>query len=780
MARQRVRRIARFAVTAALVGGALQSAASTAEARSGRAWEVSPLGSGYEVTLRLDHPLPGRDAVPELAADGKSIGPATESADGRTLTVITTDSRVARASSVRLAWNGRVEGKAPTRSSGRQAPTPLAAATSTPDPTGKGPYGVQRADYNFGDSALTLPGLDNKAVEERAAVWVPAGAPGRRPVVVLLHGRHDSCFEPGTGNSTDDVWPCPSGRQAIASYLGFNASAQDLASDGYVVVSISANGVNALDNVESEDRGALARGQLILDHLDLLAAADAGTAPGMSALLKGRLDLSSVGLMGHSRGGEGTAKAVALNAARPHPYGIKGLLMLAPVDYARETVPGIPMATVIGYCDGDVSDLRGQHYYDDARYADPTDHAMRASILVMGANHNFFNTEWTPGLTAAPAFDDWDAEVDATDPTCGSAQPTNIRLTADQQNQVGTAYITGFFRTVMGGESKFLPMFDNAGSDSVSVGAATVFQQSQSPVRLDVAPLQAQSADVTVPSGAEYCAGMDDLSPQSGLPSCTLSPDTARFPAFTPQLFTRNVTSAPMLHLTRPGTVTVNLKSHDVSAYDALTVRAAPDDMNVASSVSATLVDGAGKRQSVTLPALSAFPGSGTVLPKTWQRTLRQPLAALSGVNTHDIRQVVLSTSGGGVLLSDLAFRTAAVGGGEPSKLPQASLSGTTVKEGNGPGQASVVLHLSKASTVPVTVEVQTIGDTGTQIAGAAQRIVITPGQTSVPVRIPLVGDTVREPTPDTTYPIVVSAVTNAVVSQAFAHVVVRDDDPVS
>ncbi len=639
-------------------------------------------------------------------------------------------------------------------------------AAAAPVPTS---YTVQRADYDLGATALTLPSLNNKAVEEQAAVWVPVNAPGRRPVVVLLHGRHDTCFQPGTQNSSDTMWPCEAGWSEIPSYLGFNQSAQQLAADGYVVVSISANGVGAFDNSDSEDAGALARGQLVLRHLDLLAAADAGTAAGVSPLLKDRLDLTNVGLMGHSRGGEGIAKADLLNAARPHPYGIKSVLLIAPVDYSRQTLPDVPLAVVLPYCDGDVSDLRGQHFYDDTRYADPSDHVLRSSVLIMGANHNFFNTQWTPGLSAGPAFDDWDSEVDPQDPTCGSAQPTSIRLTAAQQSNVGSAYIEGFFRLTLGGETSFLPMFDNADNPVVTVGPATVVQESQSAHRLDLAPLTAASSTVVIPSVATYCASMDNLSPQSGLPSCTESPNNAQFPSFTPQRYSANVTAAPMLHLPA-GAVTVTPSTHNLSAQREITVRAALDDANVAANLTLTVIDGAGKQQSLAAQKLAPFPGSGKILPKTWLRTLSWPLSQLRGVNTADIRKIVLTTSGGGVLLSDLAAQTPAVGAGGPSTLPQVSLTGATVDQTSG--SATVTVHLSKPGKTSVTANVQTVANTGTQLAAGARVVVIPAGQTTATVQLP-VADT--NATADTTYILVVSAPVNAIVgSGSFAHVVVR------
>ncbi|MDD9204866.1 hypothetical protein PU560_00135, partial [Georgenia sp. 10Sc9-8] len=66
----------------------------------------------------------------------------------------------------------------------------------------------------------------------------------------------------------------------------------------------------------------------------------------------------------------------------------------------------MPTYTVLPYCDGDVEDLMGQHYYEDSRYA-ADDNVLRATGLIMGANHNYFNTFWTPGLYDFAVSDDW-------------------------------------------------------------------------------------------------------------------------------------------------------------------------------------------------------------------------------------------------------------------------------------------------------------------------------------------------------------------------------------
>ena len=37
--------------------------------------------------------------------------------------------------------------------------------------------------------------------------------------------------------------------------------------------------------------------------------------------------------------------------------------MLAPIDFTRTTVPDVITTTLLPYCDGDVSDQQGQHFY---------------------------------------------------------------------------------------------------------------------------------------------------------------------------------------------------------------------------------------------------------------------------------------------------------------------------------------------------------------------------------------------------------------------------------
>ena len=69
--------------------------------------------------------------------------------------------------------------------------------------------------------------------------------------------------------------------------------------------------------------------------------------------------------------------------------------------------------------------LQGQHFLDDSRYAHD-DSVLRTGLWVMGANHNFFNTVWTPGGYPLSTSDDWGTA--STDSVCGSQARMRSRI----------------------------------------------------------------------------------------------------------------------------------------------------------------------------------------------------------------------------------------------------------------------------------------------------------------------------------------------------------------
>lgn len=248
-------------------------------------------------------------------------------------------------------------------------------------------------------------------------IWRPAvlSSPPY-PLVVMLHGNHATCgrFDPGLGVRVDDnsqytfSGTCPSGYVVAPSHRGYAYLAEQLASTGYIVVSINANrGINAAGGVAGDAGLNLRRGRLVLRHLQLLSQwnSSGGTPPSLGFDLQGKLDLSQVGLMGHSRGGEGMRAALAQYKDPGSPWktaigpvGFRALYEIAPVDGQTSRVLnaiGLTWNVLLPYCDGDVSDLQGVKPFDRMlRITKEKAKLAKSTFAVYGANHNFYNTEW--------------------------------------------------------------------------------------------------------------------------------------------------------------------------------------------------------------------------------------------------------------------------------------------------------------------------------------------------------------------------------------------------
>jgi len=235
---------------------------------------------------------------------------------------------------------------------------------------------------------------------------------------------------------------------------------------------VSANGINGQDYL-LDDGGAEARSVLVRHHLALwqrwsASAAAHATAP--DVVRRGpRADLARVLLVGHSRGGEGANRA-ALDSTTGAvaPWTIRGVVHIGPTAFGQNPAPGVPVVVLLPACDGDVFDLQGQAYVDAARDAGP-DPVLRSSVMVLGANHNYFNREWTPGATA-PAWDDWGAPED---PLCGTG-PGTTRLSPAEQRAVGATYAAAAAAVLVAGDARVLPLLDGSRARAASAGPARV------------------------------------------------------------------------------------------------------------------------------------------------------------------------------------------------------------------------------------------------------------------------------------------------------------------
>ncbi len=311
---------------------------------------------------------------------------------------------------------------------------------------------VSTVTYDLGDQAFTDPDVTffdrhpGKPVpmELAAVVLYPTDlGRTRHPLIVIEHGSWWSCIDRAARKPTGG-WPCKRGEGSLRSYRGYGYLATGLAERGFVVVSISANAINA--HVLG-DAGYLARAHLINRHLHMwqqLASTGRGPLRGtfvdprtgreVRPGFRGRVDTRNVGTVGHSRAGKGVMWQASDKHRSEWPRGVRvrAVLPLAPVYFTppggsdRDTlVTKIPVKVITASCDGAVGE-EGVQYVDDVEGRNPD--ASHESIA--GGNHNHFNTRWSPGRIGG--------EDDAIDP-CAS------KISAQEQRRRTRRLATAYF-----------------------------------------------------------------------------------------------------------------------------------------------------------------------------------------------------------------------------------------------------------------------------------------------------------------------------------------------
>jgi len=564
---------------------------------------------------------------------------------------------------------------------------PTSAYAADPDLPGSMP--TSRETYGFGDTAFMPDNFGFAAVELQGVIHRPTDLDaGPFPLVIILHGRHSTCFDPQIPTDQDPFanasveWPCAPFREPVPSLDGYDYWAENLASHGYVVVSIGANGVNAADDAV-EDAGANARAQLITAHLDLWTAFNDTDEYGTT--YNDSVDLQNIGLVGHSRGGEGVAAWFVHAANNDLPYTVRGALLLAPTDFNRAIVTGVPLATILPYCDGDVFDLQGAHYYDDSRHATAGDPAPKYVFEMAGSNHNFYNTIWSPGtFSDGGAVDDFtslELAIQQTDASCGGASP--LRLGEQEQQQSFVAYANAFFRMHLGGETEYVPLLRGEVEPPTGAAAAAVRTTYMPPDlagdRLVVnriataASMATNDLDAAVEGEALGDYGLCGVGPGGGIEDfdhCVAEPGT-----FFGDPFEGREPHVPGLAHLRLGSfgdgarwINALPRGTDVSGFVALQFRVAYDfdsagNDGSSAELSVALVDGAGTRAMVGPIAVAPPLGSlYPIVPKLLLYGVRMPLAEFVAVApTIDLADVasielVFDQDSGAILLSDLLF----------------------------------------------------------------------------------------------------------------------------
>jgi hypothetical protein len=433
-------------------------------------------------------------------------------------------------------------------------PVTASAGVPPVNPSAPGPYRVASVDYTLGDSALKVPGFRQEPgsdeeqdeqplapIELTGTAHYPQDLSGKRhPLIVLSHGYWITCAdaaakaaaeaaeeerativdptppeegeptpvpEPG---QTDDparwhelseiitssygrltAWPCATGTPALPSYRGFDYLAKHLASQGFIVVSVSANGVNAGSLGETAD---MARAAVVNKHLAMWAQLDrTGSGPLATRFtrprsttpvkvdFKGRIDLTQVGTMGHSRGGRGAIWQAADVHRDLWPAGVqvKAVVALAPANAygevgSQDAVPYLvtrtPFMVWLGTCDGGTG-VQGQGFL---KFALGRNRVPMTQLTVHGANHNFVNTEWSPSSGQVDAQDDashsgpgrCEGRTPGTLPTKpdgtfdpdaedGIADEDVAQLGEAAERKVSAAYLSAYFRRNLMNDKRF-------------------------------------------------------------------------------------------------------------------------------------------------------------------------------------------------------------------------------------------------------------------------------------------------------------------------------------
>jgi len=260
---------------------------------------------------------------------------------------------------------------------------------------------------------------------------VPQAA-GPFPLVLIVHGNH-SPIE----NSTP----------------GYIYLLDLLASHGLIAGSVDCNFLNGFNFGENDGRAIVH-----LEHVKQfrLWNQQAGHP------LFGKVDLSHVMIVGHSRGGEGVGHAShfnTLDAVVPDPgdpsvpldgsiglgpyhFNLAAVVAIAPTENQYQPVTG-PVVVQDNYIvlhgsrDGDVFDFQGHQTYDRAHPIDlgnPQQDAQgfKSLLWIYGANHNFFNTRW--------------------------AQESSLTLTRAEQENVAKVYLSAIAQGALQKRSQYLKL----------------------------------------------------------------------------------------------------------------------------------------------------------------------------------------------------------------------------------------------------------------------------------------------------------------------------------
>jgi hypothetical protein len=344
------------------------------------------------------------------------------------------------------------------------AAVPLAA----PNPAEAGPYPVARLCYGSGtdrrrpeygrnvdlktdsvdaSSFITPPkkrwglwvrkkywGFEPNSLPLNARVWFPQEE-GLFPLVLIVHGNHEMSefSDPGY------------------AYLG-----ELLASRGFIVASIDENFLNYSWSGDLGEEDST-RGWLLLKHLELWRQWNEQKGNVFYA----KVDLSSIALIGHSRGGDAIIRAAEFNRLTHHPsnanvafhfgFDIRTLIAMAPTSSLHHLrgpsvlIKDINYLVLQGSHDGDLGCFYGAATYRRIMFTGQ-DYRMKAALYIYRANHSQFNTVWGR----------YDRE-----PPLQYLFNQGSLLSPQEQRTIAKVYVSAFLEATLHGAEEYIPLFGN-------------------------------------------------------------------------------------------------------------------------------------------------------------------------------------------------------------------------------------------------------------------------------------------------------------------------------
>ncbi len=291
----------------------------------------------------------------------------------------------------------------------------FATRSTAPDASVAGTLTFASGEYKF-PASIDPDVLEGVSTELWAKAFWPTDLSTKRPILYFLHGNHATCGQGSNPRSDFDCTytnegSCPAGMVVVPNHEGYDYLGKHLASLGYIVVSINANrGITCGGGSDADWGLNIARGRLVLRHIEEWSKwAANGGAPASLGLpadaFKDHVDFANVGLMGHSRGGEGVRAALNLYREKNNKWKtripgleIRGIFEIGAVDgQAGRVLDADDTAwnQLLPMCDGDVSSLEGRMPFERMiSKLRETRKTPKSITMAWGTNHNFYNTEW--------------------------------------------------------------------------------------------------------------------------------------------------------------------------------------------------------------------------------------------------------------------------------------------------------------------------------------------------------------------------------------------------